>query len=166
MERVGDLEIDQHLVFQHREWIGQRIGWVLMLAVVILSAVGVWGHGPASSTSVASGDGELRLEFPRFLHSGGQAELVVRADAALASEGSFELDVSTAYVHAFEIEVVNPTPQEVQAAGETLRYVFAQAEPSADLEVVFHTRPRDVGALEGDVHIEGRSVTISQFVYP
>lgn len=166
VERIGDLEIDQDLAFQRREWLVQRIAWIVLFAVVGLALAGLFGHGPVSSTSSTSDDGRLRVEHPRFLRSTMPAELVVEADAALAVDGAFEVEITTDYVHAFEVEVVNPTPKEVQVLDGALRYVFTRAEAPADLRAVFHTRVRDVGPIEGVVTVSGRAVRVSQFVYP
>jgi len=45
-ERAGDLEIDEDLSFQRREWRVQRGGWVVMAVLILLALLGLTGRGP------------------------------------------------------------------------------------------------------------------------
>ena len=61
--RVGDLEIDQDLRFQKREWAFERASWVVMALVVLAGLLGLLGRGPMSDQTAVSGDGLVTVEL-------------------------------------------------------------------------------------------------------
>ncbi len=45
--RVGDLQINQDLDYQRREWTIQRVGWVVIGLIVCAAAP--WASGPGAA---------------------------------------------------------------------------------------------------------------------
>jgi hypothetical protein len=62
--RSSQLQIDEDLAFQRREWKIQRVGWGAMALVIIAALLGVFGTGPLSNATLER-EG-LRLEYERF----------------------------------------------------------------------------------------------------
>jgi hypothetical protein len=58
------MEVNADIEFQRRVWRVQRIGWLIIAAVIVAALLGVFGGGPLSRAAV-QGDG-LRLEYERF----------------------------------------------------------------------------------------------------
>ncbi|HEU4345558.1 MAG TPA: hypothetical protein VFU31_28750, partial [Candidatus Binatia bacterium] len=49
------LEIEEDLRFQERAWVVQRVGWGVMLLVIVATAAGMFGEGALSSATVGDG---------------------------------------------------------------------------------------------------------------
>lgn len=167
MERIGDLEINQDLDFDRREWMWERIGWVALVAIVALAAAGLFGHGPISWTTASSDDGSLVVSYERFGRRGGSHDLKVEAAASESSDGVWDIDLSHSYVSSMEIESVRPPPEAVETTSDGLRYTFTQQEPGAALEATFSLRPRDLWKRSGEIGVaDGPRVRIQQFLFP
>ena len=44
--RHGDLEIDEDLPFQRREWFAERVAWAVMALLIAAALLGLFGTGP------------------------------------------------------------------------------------------------------------------------
>ncbi len=49
--RVGDLDIEQDLDFERRQWHVQRVGWVVFLLILLAAFVGLLGTGRSAMSS-------------------------------------------------------------------------------------------------------------------
>lgn len=167
MERIGDLEIDEDLAFQEREWNAERLGWVGLFVVVAVALLGLFGNGPISWTSATTDDGTLEVSFERFGRRGGSETLTVRADGSAASEGAWQLDIGRDYLGAVRVEVVTPEPDTVETVAGAVRYTFLQAEDGADLEVELSLTPTSLWGASGEIGLAGAdAVSVHHFFFP
>ena len=165
--RVGDLEIKQDLDYQRREWICQRVGWVVMALVVFAALAGLLGTGPLSKTSATSSDGSLRVEFNRFLHYHNPDMLKVYLAGGVARNGELRVWLDRSYLDAIEIEKTSPEPVRVEIGEDRHIYVFPVADPSQPTVVVFHFQADQRLTLSGRVGVADKEAAeFSQFVYP
>jgi len=132
--RLGDLDIDADMAFQRRSWIVQRIGWILMLALVLAAVLGVLGSGPLSHATTAI-PGQLRVEYQRFTRYDDPETLVVRAEGAATTAGVVRLSLNRQYLDHSTVESVLPSPERVDAAAERTIFAFRVAEPGRPIEV-------------------------------
>lgn len=167
MDRAGDLQIEQDLAFQEREWRFERFGWAALFALVTAGALGLFGHGPISWTSVSTDDGALEVRFERFGRNGGNQELVLDVAASAAEAGTWEINISRDYLGVLEVNSITPEPDAVESLGDELRYTFAQADPGADLRVSFDVTPDGLWRQSGRIGIAGgSSVRVTHFFVP
>ena len=167
MQRIGDLEIDEDIEFQEREWAWERVGRMLLVLLIVLSLIGLFGHGPISWTTATADDGTLEVSFERFGRRGGSGELGVRAPASAAEDGTWAIDLSHDYVGAVRIDTISPQPDSIEAVEGGLRYSFTQAEPGADLEASFSLTPDTLWSASGTARVAGGDpVTIKHFFFP
>lgn len=167
MKRVGDLEIDEDLTFQEREWTVQRIGWVTMMLVIVAALLGLFGTGPLSAATAGDAAGPLSVEYQRFVRHDGRTTLTMRVESTQGDEGEAEVWLAADYVRGVEVQHISPEPQEVRADGDRYVYVFAVADPAEPVEVSFSLKPRQIGRLSGEAGIPGGSlVTFNQISYP
>ena len=166
VKRIGDLELDQDLDFQRRQWRLERAGWVLIALVVALAALGLFGTGPISSATAGGGEEGLTVEYQRFVRRQGQLELVIGIDARHASNGQVALRIDGDYLASVRIQEVSPEPVEVRADGADRVYVFAIAEGASSVEVTIGGAPQEIGRLRGEVGAGDSAVSFSQFSYP
>src|SRR5687768_9509454 len=66
LHKVGDIDAGQDLEYQRREWQVQRIGWVVMLLILLTAMTGLLGRGPLSHGTVSND--ELELKYERIAH--------------------------------------------------------------------------------------------------
>jgi hypothetical protein len=153
------MEIETDLEFQRRVWRAQRIGWLVIGAVIVAALSGVFGTGPLSR---AATDGAgLRVEYDRF----ARREQPMRLRLVLPeSKSDAQVSLAREYLEGLRIERVVPEPREVESAGRWLVYRFSGPGP---LAVVFDVQPIAFGRLEGIAKISpGARVAFQQFIYP
>lgn len=167
VKRVGDIEVDQDLAFQRREWRFERAGWVLIGLVVVLAALGLFGSGPLSSATAGSDDAGLTVAYQRFVRHTGEGEVTIRIDARHARDGQVEVQIDGTYLAGLQVRSVHPEPVEVRAGPDGLTYLFALGEDATELEVSLDFRPQEIGRIHGEVTLaDGTAVAFSQFSYP
>lgn len=167
MERVGELEVNQDLAFEEREWRMERAGRALVILVMLVALGGLFGNGPLSWTTVTTPDGALRVSYERFGRRGGPQELTLRATARAGRSGSWQVEVSRDYLASLQVSAITPEPDAVETVEGAVRYRFAQAAPGADLEVVLAVTPRLVWSQRGEVRLAGgQPATVTQFFFP
>jgi hypothetical protein len=164
--RVGDLEIGQDLQFQRWEWIFQRVGWVVLVAIILAALAGLLGHGPLSRTQTADPDNKLTIEYNRFLQYHDPSTLTIRVNEG-ASGPELRLSFGRDYVEQLDIQAVVPPPVRVEAGADRAVYVFRVAEAGRPLMVTAHFEANRMGPLRGEIGIdEQEPARFRQFVYP
>ena len=153
------MEIDTDVDFQRRVWTAQRVGWLIIAAVIVAALLGFFGTGPLSRAS-SQGSG-LRVEYERF----GRLQQPMRLRFLLPeSKLDAEIALGRAYLETFRIEQITPEPREVAVVGPWLLYRFAGPGP---LAATFDVVPQDVGRLAAAAEISATdSVAFEQFIYP
>ena len=165
--RVGDLEIEEDLKFQEKEWKIQRAGWVVMLLILVLGLAGIFSTGPLSSTSVDDEEGALTVGFERFVRHGGPSTLTVDVTGDQATNNEVEIWLSQDYLDAVKVEHISPQPKETRGAGDRMIYVFTIDDPSSTLHASFSLRPQSIWSLKGEAGVTGGpTVTFGQISYP
>lgn len=162
-----DLEIDQDLAFQEKEWRVERIAWITLLIFVLLALLGLFGTGWLSSSVASSDDDALMLDYERFIRHDGEASLEIEISPDQVSEGQAELWISTNYLHDFQIEGISPEPDEVRAEGDRQVYVFLSENPDAPVTISFSLSPERMGRYSGEIGlVDGPSLSFDQLSYP
>jgi hypothetical protein len=161
IKRVGDLEINEDLVFQKRSWTVQRIGWVIMALVLAAALLGLFGAGPLSRATAGTEDEALWVEYDRFSRLLKTTDLKVHATS---ESGEVRLWISREYLEKVEISHITPTEDSAEAAQDGVFYVFQSAEP---LTIVIHLRAAQAGLISGEMRLDGGpSQEFTQFIYP
>lgn len=163
---VGDLEIDEDLTFQRREWRVQRVLWLVCAVVLVLGLAGVFGGGPISSVKRTSGDDTVTVEYHRFVRHDGRASLTFRVDAAHASGQEVEVWLDQHFLARVQIETVSPAPASARSGDDRMTWVFEIEEGADVLIVTFAYRPQHIGRLPGEAGSGESTVDIGQFAYP
>lgn len=160
-----ELDIDQDLEFQRRDWTFERIGWIGILVLVVAALAGLFGQGPLSDTQRVTPDNSLRVEYDRFERRGAESKLTifVRRDSAAGSAVS--LWINDAFLKGIRLEQIDPQPVRQVSVGDRTLFDIAVAGDSARLTFAF--RPTEIGSRRLELGIMGREpLSLSQFVYP
>jgi len=154
------LEIEEDLEFQQREWHAQRVAWIGLALLAISAVFGLFGTGPLSDSIVGT-DG-LELRYERF----GRFERLTRLRFELGGEGheTTRLSIGRAYLDAVQIEHITPAPAKVEARPDRLVYEFPRQGPAA---ITFYVKPDTFGLISGEAQVEHAApLTFKQFIYP
>jgi hypothetical protein len=165
LEAPASLEVDQDLEFQHREWTAQRIGWLVMAALVILALAGLTGAGPLATAEERGASEALRVEYSRFERVQAPTDLQIE----LATNGAdpVQLWIANEYLDGIELQYISPNPVETRAETDRQLFDFAAVEGASTIPISIQFRPKVAGSLSGTIGIpEGEEVSFRQFVYP
>ncbi|NDK56233.1 hypothetical protein [Pontibacter fetidus] len=162
----GELEIDEDAPFEKRFWTVQRIGWLIMLLVILAAMFGFTGRGGLSGINKikkASQSQSLVLEYDRFQRYQVSDKLTVKLQQLQTTAPT--ITFSKVFYEKIRVEQVVPQPEKVEINANEITYTFSISQPSGD--VIFYTKPMHAGSLE--VMVKGPNnerVPISMFVYP
>jgi len=151
------LEIHEHLDFQRRFRVFQKIGTAALLAFVVAAFAGLLGSGPLSSTGATAG--ALKVDYDRFQHRGYRASLKFQA---AAGPGPTDLVLHGALLDALDITHVAPQPEQVVFGDEQVLYRFAHGTTTVHLQA----EPQRAGPVRGRASSGSDSLELHMFVYP
>lgn len=158
------LEMDVDPEQESREWIVQRITWVVFTALLAAVALGLFGRGgPLSTSQVRSADGSIQIDYQRFIRNHSADTLRI---SALAHNNTAHVRMDSQYAKHIEVEVITPQPDRVVSEGDAIMFVF-NTQPGTRLEAEISFHPNMVGRLNGWISVDGGSrQSFKQFVYP
>ena len=143
----------------------QRVGWVLMLLVVVAALLGFLGGGGLAGISTGKAGGQaagMELEYERFLRWEAPATLKVTLFDAQAPEQ--KLRFSKDFYEHLQVEQVIPEPKEVHLGKEHITYTFNSEGGKA--RILFYLKPQGPAQMETTVDNGRSKITISQIIYP
>jgi hypothetical protein len=154
-----DLEIEEDLAFQQKEWRAQRIGFTLLVSFVLAAFLGVTGvGGPLSKGTAGQETGPVYVEFERFVRRGAVSTITLHLHSA---PGAVRFWVSAPYFEHVRVEGVAPQPQLVSV--ESNRHVYTIHTGSHDVTVTLDVEHQSVGKVDAAVGlVDGPSVQFSQ----
>jgi hypothetical protein len=165
-KQFKDLQINEDMEFQQREWRVQSWAWLAGALLMGSALLGLFGSGPLSGAEARDAEGRLWIEYERFERYAAPTELRVHIKPAPGADGKARLWLSRDYLDSFRIEHVLPEPESVEAAGDRLVYVFDTV--SADgTAITFQVQPETIGRVRGLVGLDnGAPVQFAQLIYP
>lgn len=164
MERVGDIEVDQHLRFQRREWVAQRVAWFAGLLLLVAAVLGLLG--PGLLTHASSRAGPLEVEYDRVVRRGGEADLGVLIDGRAVAGSTVRVLVDGGYLDDVTVNSITPEPDQATSTDEGVEYSFSVV-PGRDFAVTFSLVPDALWSSGGELRLpDGTSVQFSQFFLP
>ena len=165
--RYGDIEVDQDLDFQRRDWRAQRIGRIVMLAIVVAALGGAFGDGPLSSASAHSSNGHLQVDYERIARHSASLPLRVHVGPHAPGDSVVDLWIDEDYMHGLVVRDISPAPVQTRAGDRRLIYRFHLADPSRAADVVFQVDAQKLWSRRGAIGlVNGDSVPLRQFVLP
>ncbi len=165
LQRIGDLEIEQDLGYQQREWRVQKFGWAVMALVIMAALLGLFGPG-LFNQAARQGDG-LRLEYERFRRYQAPAELRFHIAEGASPGDQVRLLISQDYLNGVQIQQVTPQPESVSGGRGRLTYIFGRTSPQQPITITFYLTTQQMGPLTGQVSLaDGSLLPFRQFVFP
>jgi hypothetical protein len=159
------LQIDQHLSFQRRLFLVRRVGFVLLLAGLIATVLGLLGGtGPMAEGHARTGP--VEADWPRFTRFQMPVRLDFAVETIVVEADTFDVVIAGDLARDFSFEDILPQPEEVALADDRVRYTF-KVEPGTRQRVVIQGQPETIGRMRGTAAIAGQPpLRIDSFVYP
>ncbi len=60
------IQLEDDIAFQRKSWLVERIGWGVMLTILVAALAGLFASGPLSSKNVESADSSAIVRYERF----------------------------------------------------------------------------------------------------
>lgn len=156
--------IDEDMALQRAVWRMERVGWIVLCLVVLLSLAGLFSVGPLSTATAASPDGDLVVDYERFLRNGAATDLQVRV--ITDDDGDVVIRLGASLMGTFTIETLHPHPKEAGSDRSGLVLTFPPAREGA-FAIYLSIRPSSTGLVRGEVSLDdGTTVPLSSFIYP
>lgn len=169
VQRLGDLEIDQDLLFERRAWAVHRIALPVLCLIVLGGLLGVFGGpGPLSRTEARDPSGRLEVVYQRFARLDSPTELHATIAPALGDGATAMLWVSREFMSEVVVETVTPVPLREVADEHRIIYVF-EARPGRAAKVTLRIKPAGAGTLRGEMGLADKpnaALSVRQFIYP
>jgi hypothetical protein len=149
--------------FQRREWVIQRIGWVILALILIAALTGVFGRGPLAHQKLANDT--AMIEYERFVRRDADTrwELTLREAPA---GGHAEVAIDAQFARNFEITAIHPEPTSTALSGGRWIYRF-ERQAAGEMLVVFVVQPERVGRHEGAITAnDSAPFQLWQLTYP
>jgi len=161
------LQLAQDLALQRRDWILQRVGWILLGLVVIGALLGLFGAGPLSKAVAGRQEGELWVEYRRFWRLQSTMDLQINVGAAAVTGRQVRIRISRAYLESASLERIVPQPQRVEVGPEFFTYTFDTEAPGQPVAMMLAIEATLPGPLTGKIALKrGPQVEFTHFIYP
>ena len=156
--------VQEDMSMQQRVWRFERVGWYVLVAMVLLALAGLFGNGPLSDAEVVSQDGRVRVEYQRLSRSGTTDSLFITVQGA--SGQPVEVQLEGSLLRDASIETLQPEPQRSMSHGQAMLFQLGTRQDG--MSTLYLTlRSEHVGTLEGSVRVGPHSaVRFSTFLYP
>jgi hypothetical protein len=167
VSRVASLDIPSDRQFETKEWRTERIGWLLMAALIVLAALGLLGGGgPLNTVQLGSPTDRVWVEYRRVIRNQAPAELRIHAAPDESFIGITTLHINRSYADAFVVESVSPTLIQEEIGTTAISYDFA-TPGAGPATMVFRFRPERFGVRFATISVEGAgSQTFWQLILP
>jgi hypothetical protein len=167
LRRIGDLEIEEYIGFQRRDWAVRHIAWAILALVVLAALLGLFGNGILSKANLGDDEMPLQLEYERFGRYKAPMTLKARLGPEAVREGEARLWLERSYLNTMQVETIIPEPDSVESSADHLVYVFSTPSSNFPIEVTFFMQSENIGRQTGRVGLEGGpSLSFNQFIYP
>ena len=152
------LQIDESLALHRTGWIVQRIGWVMILLVMIAGLLGLFGEGFLSKTHPVSG--EIKATYERFFRF--ESEMKIRVESSGGHIGNISFPQS--YLKNFKIVRFVPEPHNNTTLPGEVVYHFL---PAQNQLVTIYLTPTNHGNISGIMKVNGTNIfSLHHFIYP
>ena len=159
--REDGLQLEEHRGFQRAFWLVQRCAWVLFGLILLMALSGLTGAGGhLGRGNLTFRNGEL--DFPRVARWAASDEIRVRFDAG---GDAHSLSFGSVFYDYFEVEAVQPEPQQMLASVEGTTMQF-RTRPHSPAHVVVYVRPLRPGFPRYPVQLDAAAAEVRGVVLP
>lgn len=165
-KEVSGIQINEERPQQRREWRIERIGWVVMGALLLAGLLGLLGSGPLARAQ-AGGDA-LSVDYECLQRAKAPTEYRFEVNPALMGGGPVRLRFDDVLLEEVKLERIVPEPDTVRAGPGYTEFEFAMGPGTgAPAQITFQFEPTTFGHVAGRVTAPGTEpLVLDQFVFP
>lgn len=163
-ERSHLQDLERALPFQRKEWIFQRLGWVVLGLFLCAAASGLLGPGGLSRSR--AGGHAFEVAYDRFGRR--EADLGFAATCRPPAGGrTVRLAFSAECLRDAELRWMRPQP-DTSMAGEQggITYVFRRDPDAKEILIEWDLKPEFAGARSCRLASEGAQAGFRQWIWP
>ncbi|QSB21383.1 hypothetical protein JN403_11405 [Pseudomonas sp. 15A4] len=154
----------EDLTLQRKVWRFQRVGWFVLMAVVILTLLGLFSRGPLSTLEAVSKQDNLTVQYERFHRAGGTNPMIVQATGRPGKDVT--LSISKPMLDGFSIESIQPQPISSVVSPQGLSLTFP-TDKSGHVTLFISWRSNGIGLFKSQISVVGGGhIPVTQFIYP
>jgi hypothetical protein len=158
---AANMDLDTQNGFERRWHAFEVMCWAAMAVVVVAALVGFLGKGPLAQTKAFAAGKPGSVTYQRFSHYMAPA----RYEVAFGPLGSaIQVHIDRSLLSKTDIMGISPRPLAASDDGKGWNYSFAANNAPGQID--FRLQPRAIGAVEGDVTINGAAIHLKQFILP
>jgi hypothetical protein len=161
-----ELELREDMRHQRHEWRAERVGWWLMVVILLAAVLGVFGGaGPLDKTRTGQEGSALWVDHPRFARYQAPAEIRIHFRVPTGAD-SVRIGLNRDFYEVVEPEV-RPEPESTHVSWDKVTFQFAVAKGSEPTAVTIRIRPTTRWRRE--VHVwmnDTQHVSFPIFIYP
>ncbi|WP_273855224.1 hypothetical protein [Serratia liquefaciens] len=165
-EKVSRTEpITEHITILRFSWALEKLGYILMFAIVILALLGGFSNGIMSKKEGANPENTLRINYERFVRYGTQTQWTIKIKDNENAPISF--NITDSIENFYIIENIQPQSALVSHQGQSLHFTIPDNEKQQWYTFTFILRPKAWGSFNATVSgIGAVPVVINQWGYP
>lgn len=162
--RSREYPVNEDMGYQLKVWRFERVGWYVLVLLVILTLLGLFSRGPLSTREVQSGDGRLGVEYEFFHRNGSVNPLVIHLKGQ--PNEMLAVEFGGDWMEGFSIETQQPQPLRSAGSGQGMK-LWIQADAQGQASVYLSTRGDGLGFYHSRIALPGGAVVdFDQFIYP
>ncbi|MGE5602105.1 MAG: hypothetical protein ACM30E_03585 [Nitrososphaerales archaeon] len=166
-KRVSNIDIDQDLEFQDREWRVQHIGWVVIWVLLGAALLGAFGKGPLAYAQASDPGQALTANYTRLERYRAPTTIEVIVGPGQLQGGKVTLTFDRQFVDRIDIARVDPEPSAVKSDANRIAYEFEVEDASAPVHIFIDYEFEHFGMSQAQLGLEGGpEIVLRQFVYP
>jgi hypothetical protein len=167
VKKKGDFEIGEDLDFQRKEWLFERLGWVVLALLMLAAMLGLFGGGPLDGAQAASPDGLMQVSYARFGRFSAPQTMEITLSPQARQEGHVGVAFHQQFVDKLKIQQTNPEPESVEVHGDWVVYLYQWPEGNSPLNINVYMQAEKTGSLQAELGLAGKpGMSIRQFIYP
>jgi hypothetical protein len=156
--------VREDMAFQLRVWRFERLGWYLLVLLMLLGLAGLFSRGLLSSREVRSEDGRVSVEYEMFHRNGSTNSMKISVSGA--PESTIELELAGEMLQGFSIETLQPEPTRTRSSDQGIR-LWVQTDPQGQANLFITLRGDGLGLFRSRIVVPGtHDVNLTQFIFP
>ncbi len=156
--------IREDMTYQLKVWRFERVGWYVLVLVVVMALAGVFSRGWLSSREVRSEDGNIRVEYEMFHRNGSTNALKIMLNSN--PDAAVELQLAGEMLDGFSIETLQPQPLRSSSSAQGLK-LWLQPDRDGRATLYMTLRGDGLGLFRSQIATPGNhGVKLDQFIFP
>ncbi|ROM72917.1 hypothetical protein BK654_24640 [Pseudomonas brassicacearum] len=156
--------VREDMGYQLKVWRFERVGWYGLVLLVLLTLLGLFSHGPLSSSELQSSDGSLGVKYERFHRNGSTNAMIIRLKGQ--PNAPVEVELGGDWLEGFDVEALQPQPLRSASAGQGMR-IWVQADAQGQASLYLSLLSEGLGLYHSRITVSGgKTVSFDQFIFP